>query len=194
MSAEIYVGAYIYRSAALARRSHASTRREPTLMKQRPDYSRNVGGGALGARLRRLSERIDRDVATIYAEHGVDFEQRWFGVLNQIVLNGPMFVGEIASTLGITHVSVSQASRSLEAAGLIHSLTDPVDARRRRLGLTEKGELLIADLSPLWQALSDAAIELNEEAGNLVGLLDRLDDALDRRSLPERVRQWRKIR
>ncbi len=158
-------------------------------MAQRPDYSRSVGAAALGARLRRLSERIDRDVATIYAAHGVAFEQRWFGLLNQIVLNGPMSVGEIASALRITHVSVSQSSQSLEKAGLVHSLPDPVDARRRRLALTERGNRLVADFASLWAALEEAAIELDAEAGNLVKLLDRLDDALDREPLPERVRR-----
>ena len=156
-------------------------------MAQRPDYSRNAGGSALGARLRRLSERIDRDVATIYAAHGVAFEQRWFGVLNQIVLNGPMSVGEIASALRITHVSVSQSSGSLDRAGLVRSRPDPVDARRRQLALTDQGKRLVADLAPLWRALDEAAIELDAEAGNLVKLLDRLDDALDRESLPDRV-------
>ncbi len=159
-------------------------------MTQRSDYSRAIGGAAMGARLRRLSERIDRDVATIYAAHGIRFEQRWFGLLNQIVLNGPMSVGEIAAALRITHVSVSQSSRSLGEAGLIRSLPDPIDARRRRLELTEDGERLVAELSRLWRALDEAAIELDAEAGNVVKLLDRLDDALDSESLPERVGRW----
>ncbi len=159
-------------------------------MTQRSDYSRAIGGAALGARLRRLSERIDRDVATIYAAHGIRFEQRWFGLLNQIVLNGPMSVGEIAAALRITHVSVSQSSQSLGEAGLIRSLPDPIDARRRRLELTEDGERLVAELSRLWRALDEAAIELDAEAGNVVKLLDRLDDALDSESLPERVGRW----
>lgn len=156
-------------------------------MTKRPDYSRSAGGAAIGARLRRLSERIDRDSTRIYTALGIRFEQRWYGVLNQLVLNGPMAVGEIAAALRITHVSVSQSSRSLEGAGLVRSTTDVADARRRRLVLTAKGRALAADLAPLWQAFHEAAAELNADAGNVVRLLDRLDDALDARSLFERV-------
>lgn len=151
------------------------------------DYSRAAGGAALGARLRRLSERFDRETAQIYAAHGVRFEQRWFGLLNQIVLNGPMTVGEIAEALAITHVSVSQSRRALEGAGLVSAASDPSDARRRLLALTPEGEALVASLKPLWQALGDCAEELNAAAGNLVSLLDRLEDALEEHTLFERV-------
>jgi DNA-binding MarR family transcriptional regulator len=137
--------------------------------------------------LRRLSERLDRESARIYSALGAQFEQRWYGILNQIVLNGPMTVGEIAASLRVTHVSVSQARRSLEAAGFVHSLNDAQDARRRPIALTLRGKALVTELTPLWQALGDSAEELNAEAGDVVALLDRLDDALDARSLFDRA-------
>ncbi|NMO21460.1 MarR family transcriptional regulator [Pyxidicoccus fallax] len=99
------------------------------------DYVRTKAGAALGARLRRLSERIDNDAARAYAAQGVEFEQLWFGVLNQLALNGPMIVGALAEALGITHVSVSQTRVSLERAGLIRQEPDASDARRRLLSL-----------------------------------------------------------
>ena len=152
-----------------------------------PDYSRGARGAALAARLRRLSERFDRDATRLYAAQNIRFEQRWYGILNQLVLNGPMSIGDIAQTLRITHVSVSQASRSLEAAGLIASAASAEDARRRALSLTQKGNVLVAQLSPLWLALNSVAEELNAEAGDVVRLLDRLDDALAHKSLFDRV-------
>ena len=151
------------------------------------DYSRSRGGQALGARLRRLSERIDGDSARIYAARGLKFEQRWFGVLNQLTLTGPSSVSELARTLRITHVSVSQTCRSLEKAGIIHSTPDRKDARRRTLSLTVEGRDLIARMTPLWDAFIAAAAELNDEAGNPVAALNRLDDALARKSLFERI-------
>jgi DNA-binding MarR family transcriptional regulator len=151
------------------------------------DYSRSMGGQALGARLRRLSERIDGDGTRIYAARGVVFEQRWFGVLNQMVLKGPTTVGEIAATMRITHVSVSQACRSLEKAGILASAPDPADARRRIMSLTPEGAALVEQMWPLWQAFNAAAAEINAEAGDVVAALDRLDDALARKSLFERI-------
>lgn len=152
------------------------------------DYSRSFGGAALGARLRRASERIDRDGTRVYAAQGIEFEQRWYGILRQLVEHDrPMAVGEIAAILKITHASISEASRSMDKAGLIASTTAPEDARRRLLHLTAKGHALAAELAPLWAAFNSAAMELNAEAGDLVDLLDRLDDALDRRSMFDRI-------
>ena len=155
---------------------------------KRSDYSREVGGAAIGARLRRLSERLDRETGQIYAAQHVHFEQRWFGILNQLVLNGSMTVGEIAAVLRVTHVSVSQARQALAAAGLIEAVSDKCDARRRQLRLTDDGQVFVTKVAPLWQALSDCAAELNDEAGDLVRPLDRLEDLLDKRSLVDRVR------
>jgi DNA-binding MarR family transcriptional regulator len=130
---------------------------------------------------------MDHDARRIYAAKGVNFEQRWYGVINQLMLNGPMSVGDIAAALRITHVSVSQSSRSLERAGIIASEADPSDGRRRRLSLTARGQEVIAELTPLWQAFNAVASELNTEAGDLVRLLDRLDDAMERKSMFDRI-------
>lgn len=151
------------------------------------DFNRSVGRKALGARLRRLSEQMDRDATRVYAARNIAFEQRWFGPLNQIVRNGPLAIGEIAERLGITHASVSQAARSLAAAGLVEAITDAKDARRRVLSLTSAGRAQVRELASLWAAFDDAAATLDEEAGGVVPILDRLDDALARMSLFDRI-------
>lgn len=151
------------------------------------DYTRGVGSEAIAARLRRLSEALDGDTARVYAALGIDFEQRWFGVLNQIALRGPMAVGELAAVLRITHVSVSQTRRSLETAGILASLADPKDARRKPLALTPKGRELVERLAPLWAAFAAASRDLDAEAGDAAALFDRLEDALARRSLFDRI-------
>lgn len=151
------------------------------------DYNRRHGGAAIGARLRRLSERIDGDAARVYADQGQKFEQRWFGVLNQLTLQGPMSVGDLAQVIGITHVSVSQTCRSLATAGMVSFKADSRDGRRRELTLTAKGRALVARMKPLWATLAIVAAELNAEAGDAVAVLDRLEDALNRLSLHERA-------
>lgn len=158
-------------------------------MSDETDYPQTQGAAAIGGRLRRLSERIDRDATRIYAEAGQEFEQRWFGVLNQLVLQGPLSVGSAAATLGITHVSISQTRSSLEAAGLIERRPDPNDGRSSKMVLTRKGQQLAKRLAPVWEALNAVAVELDTEAGNVVAALDRLDAALDRKSLYERAKE-----
>jgi DNA-binding MarR family transcriptional regulator len=152
------------------------------------DYTTRAGAAAVGARLRRLSERIDRDAARLYAELGVDFEQRWFGVVNQLRLHDALSVGRLAEELGVSHAAVSQVRAGLEKAGLIAWEADRSNARLRRLRLTAKGLALVETLEPFWRALSDAAVELNEEAGDAVAALERLEAATGRQSLYDRVR------
>jgi len=172
----------------MAQKGEQFLRQRIRKMADSEDYSRGFGGEALAARLRRVSERLDRDGARVYAARGIRFEQRWYGVLRQLVEHDrPMGVGEIAAILRITHVSVSEASRSMEKAGLIVSRASAEDGRRRLVELTQAGRAMVAQLTPLWEAFNAAARELDAEAGEIVRLLDQLDDALDRRSMFERI-------
>ncbi|CAN7502166.1 MarR family winged helix-turn-helix transcriptional regulator [Caulobacter sp. LjRoot300] len=153
------------------------------------DDTRRSGAAAIGARLRRLSERIDRDAGRLYAELDVPFEQRWFGVVDQLNRHGPRSVGEMAAALGVSHVSVSQVRQALVAEGLVAEDRDPRDGRSRVLRLTGDGRALARRLAPVWDALSTAAIELNADAQDPLAALDRLEAALDEASILERARR-----
>ncbi|HYE47260.1 MAG TPA: MarR family transcriptional regulator [Caulobacter sp.] len=152
-----------------------------------PDFSRQSGAAAIGARLRRLSERIDRDAARLYRESGEAFEQRWYGVVNLLSQNDALSVGELAARLGVSHASVSQIREGLDRAGLIAWESDPRNNRLRRLRLTASGRALVARLAPLWAALNEAAMELNQEAEDALAAIDRLERAVARRSIYDRV-------
>lgn len=155
--------------------------------KESGEFLREMGGAALGAWLRRLSDRIDREAGRVYAEDGLKFEQRWFGVLNQLALNGAMAVGEIAQALGVSHVAVSQTRQSLEAAGLAVTEPDPNDRRSRKLRLTLEGQQFYLRMAPLWEEMARVAVELDREAGGVVAALVRLERVLDRRSMTQRL-------
>ncbi len=164
-----------------------SGRRRKVCVVDSADYRRGFGGAALAARLRRASERLDRDGTRVYAARNVRFEQRWYGLLRQLIANGPMTIGDIASVLRITHASVSESARSLAKAGIVLIESSSEDGRRRYLSLTVEGCRLANDLTPLWEAFNAAAAQLDEEAGELTRALDRLDESLDRRSMFDRI-------
>ena len=153
------------------------------------DYTRKYGPAAIGARLRRLSESIDEDAGRIYSELGIVFQQRWVGILEQLDVRGVQSVGELAASLGIRHSSVSQTRRSLEEAGLVESDADPQDGRSRLLRLSLSGKQLVRRLKPLWRILNATSLELDKEAGGVIAALDRLDRALQRLSLYDRLKQ-----
>lgn len=152
------------------------------------DYPSRFGGAAIGARLRRLSDRIDREAEGLYSALGIEFEQRWFGVMNQLALNKTMSVSDLATALGVTHAAVSQTRAALLTRGLIAATGDPADARRRTLTLSAAGQKMVKQLGPLWAALNDAARDIDREAGHVAEALARLEAALDKQSLAARVR------
>jgi len=152
-----------------------------------PDHNDGLGGAAIGAVLRRISERIDRDANQVYARLGVTFEQRWMGVLDLLARQGPLSVKDLARNLRISHPSVSQTRSSLLAAGLVAEHPDPADGRRRALYLTAEGQTLVETLLPVWAALDQVGRALNAEAGDAASVLTGLEAAMDRRSILDRV-------
>jgi len=152
------------------------------------DYTRSHGPAAIGGRLRRLSESIDEDAARLYAELGMELQQRWVGTLEQLATRGPQSVTALAEALGIRHSSVSQTRRSLEEAGLIESDPHENDRRSRVLRLSASGKKLVRRLEPIWKVMNQTSAELDAEAGQVIEALERLDQALRRQSLYERVK------
>jgi DNA-binding MarR family transcriptional regulator len=152
------------------------------------DFIRTQAARAFGTRLRRLSERLDREVQELYRAAGERFEPRWFAVVAAL-REGPGTVGELAARIGVTHVAVSQVRSALIAEGLVRSVEDAVDLRRRQLQLTAQGEATIARLEPLWSALAEVTSELLATAAPaLLQELDSLEAALGAEPLTSRVR------
>ena len=145
------------------------------------------GSAGVGARLRRLSERIDREARAVYKHAGLNFEQRWVGVLILLIERRALTVGEIADALGITQPSVSQTLRSLQAAKLVSARTDPRDPRRRIQSLTEAGLRLVEKARPVWEALMEAARDLDRVGIDIVTPLAQIERELDKKSLSERA-------
>jgi MarR family transcriptional regulator, organic hydroperoxide resistance regulator len=148
------------------------------------------GSGGVGARLRRLSERIDREARSVYKHAGLEFEQRWVGVLILLIERRTATVGELAEALRITQPSVSQTLRSLQAAKLIASERDPRDPRRRIQRLTKAGLALVEKARPVWEALIEVARDLDRLGIDIVTPLAQIERELDKESLFERALRY----
>ena len=144
---------------------------------------------AFGSRLRRLLDRMDREVLAVYRGAGERFEPRWYAVFAALRDEGPLTVGELSRRLGISHAAVSQIRAALEAEDLIRGAADPRDGRRQVLSLTARGQKTASRLAPLWSAIAAAVGEiLAEHAPTLPADLDALERAIDQRGLATRVR------
>jgi DNA-binding MarR family transcriptional regulator len=152
------------------------------------DVVRTRGVGAFGTRLRRLSERLDRDIREIYRIRGIEFEPSWFPLFAALDELGPLSVGEVAAHTGVSHAAISQMRGKLLAEALIEVKTDAADQRRQMLHLTAKGRALVTRVRPLWRAIADATKALcSESAPNILSHLDAVEIALDINGMHGRV-------
>ena len=152
------------------------------------DFVRQKGAAAFGTRLRRLSERLDREVEAIYRAQGIAFQPRWFPIVAVLSGTGEASVGELAAKLGITHAAISQVRGELVAGGLIRTMPDRTDKRRQILALSAKGRRYAEKLAPLWNSITAATETLLAEAAPaLLTALSNIETALDRETMLERV-------
>ncbi len=153
------------------------------------DLLRELGYLAFASRLKRLSERLMHDVSRTYHDRDADFEARWFPIAYQLSRHSRMSVTEIAESLGYTHPAIVQIAGPMEKRGLIHSITDRADGRRRLLALTPAGRAIVKRVEPTWDAVRACTEEVvNEVAPEFLGRLTAIEDALDVKSMHARIR------
>jgi ribosomal protein S18 acetylase RimI-like enzyme len=152
------------------------------------DLIRELGPLAFASRLKRISERLMKDVSRIYQEQEVDFQARWFPVLYLLGQKTSMSVTEIAQALHMTHPAINQIASGMSEAGLLSSAKDASDERRRILALSEKGAGVMRSLVPVWKDIESANRDLLALADcDLLTALDRIEAALDEEDMYQRV-------
>jgi DNA-binding MarR family transcriptional regulator len=152
------------------------------------DMIEQLGGLALASRLKRLAERLGRDVSRVYDEHEIEFHARWFPLMYLLRDTPRLAVTEIAEKLGMTHPSVNQIAGQMTRHGLLKISGDASDGRRRLLSLSPKGRTIVKRLQPVWETIRKANEDLLAEAGGgFLKQLRSLEQALDRREMYDRV-------
>ena len=156
------------------------------------DLITDLGELALASRLKRLSERLLRDVSRVYRELDAPFEARWFPLLRALLEESPQAVTQVARVLGLTHPAVNQLAGEMARAGLVLTARDRHDERRRLLRLSKKGRDVAAHLAPVWEEIRRANHELLAEGRatgghELLAALAATEMALDRCGMHARV-------
>ena len=152
------------------------------------DLMRQLGALAFASRLKRLGDRLQRDVSRLYRAQEIDFQARWFPVAYLLQHQPSLSVTAIANRLGLTHVAVNQISEQMARRGLLMSKRDHKDKRRRLLSLTPKGRKTVASLRTLWRSIEKCTRKMIESSGHdiLAGMIE-IEKALDRRDMYDQV-------
>ncbi|MBS7564364.1 MarR family transcriptional regulator [Mucilaginibacter sp. Bleaf8] len=154
------------------------------------DLITELGALALATRLKRLSERLAQDVNKIYKELDLNFESKWFLVLELLRKNKMLSIVDIAESLKLTHPAIVQFVDQLLKAKLITVHKDINDARKRLVALSPKGKKLLEELAPTLAIIKTENESWLEEADhNLLDTLAQLEQALDKQSMYYRIKK-----
>lgn len=153
------------------------------------DFVRDNSVLCLGSRLRRIGERLQASVQVINTENGIDLSPHLCAALATLDASGPLTVGELAASLGVSQPGVTRSVRALITEKLAIECPTAHDQRKKRVELTAKGKDILAALrTQTWPHIETAVQEAcNGQADALVRLLDTLEDALQEASLRDRV-------
>ena len=102
------------------------------------DLFRELGALALGSRLSRLIDRLNRDISGLYRSLNVGFEARWFPVLYLLGTCSPLSVTGIANRLGISHPAVNKLVSQMSRIGFVSSSSRQVTITIAQLPLAVK--------------------------------------------------------
>jgi N-acetylglutamate synthase-like GNAT family acetyltransferase/predicted transcriptional regulator len=155
------------------------------------DFITELGALAFASRLKRLSERVSKDVTNIYKNLDINFEARWFPVFYALSKKSPMAITELAGHLKISHTAVKQTAQELQKNGYIFEKKGIEDERMRFVHLTSEGKKLIRKLKPIWKLIKDANDELLKEAApGFFDSIKAIETSLERKSMYERAAEY----
>ncbi len=101
-----------------------------------------------------------------------------------------MGVTEISEALQISHPAVVQLADQMLEQGLLRASPDPRDARRRMLSLSASGKSMHKRIGPMLNVIREENRKwLQQSAGDLLRILGDLEQALDDKSMYQRIRE-----
>ena len=153
-------------------------------------FYQSLGFLVFGSRLRRLSEYFLMEVNKVYEQEGIPFDASWFPVFYVLSRQQPMPLIDIADTLEVSHSAVSQLVTSLRKKGLVKTAPCPEDGRRQLVALTKKGEELLQQVQPIWEAITTAMTELasaNKQSKLLLEGIAQVEQAVQQTPLSMRI-------
>lgn len=146
------------------------------------------GGLFLGSRLKRLAERLQADVSMIIAETALPIQPSQFPLLAALDRDGPMTIGQLVTTMGISQPAITRMLPRLAAHNLVSIARQGRDQRQKTVALTPTGEAAMAlAKSDIWPRVEAAVADLcNGMRGPLLDQVAALEAGLAASPLPLR--------
>lgn len=156
-------------------------------MASQRDFVESLGILTLAHRFKRMMNRLMDESAEVHRRLGLPIKPRWGSTLLLLEAEGPLTVSEVAERLRLSHSAVVQSLDDMAGMGLVRRAKDAADGRRSVLSLSAKGRRWMPRLHEAWGQLAQVQGEVFAESGDVLGMLERADAALDEKSICERV-------
>jgi len=146
----------------------------------------NLGYLVLGSRLRRLSEAFLSEINRAYQNEGIDFDASWFPVFYLLSKNESLSIKELSEQIEVSHPAASQIITGLKNKNLVTSATCTEDGRKQLVQLTDSGKQLLAQIMPVWEAVTAAMDQLvasEPSCSELLFSITALENTFKRTSL-----------
>ena len=155
------------------------------------DIIRSLGYLTLGSRLKRIGEQLQADTQRMLDGLEVPVQSSQYPLLAALDRLGPLPVGELAQSLGITQPGVTRSVALLAELDLVEVIQSDGDQRRRMVSLTGNGQRLVGKAKrDVWPRIENAVADLCKGlAGPLLEQLSAIEDGLAAAPLDRRVKQ-----
>ncbi|MVT10099.1 MarR family winged helix-turn-helix transcriptional regulator [Chitinophaga tropicalis] len=150
----------------------------------------SLGYLVFGSRLRRLSEYFLMEVNKVYEQAGIAFDASWFPVFYILSGQQPIPLIDIAEQLEVSHSAVSQLVTGLKKKGLVKTTPCPDDGRRQLVMLSKKGEELLKQVQPVWEAITTSMNQLanaHPQSRLLLEAVTQVEKAVQEEPLSARI-------
>lgn len=153
------------------------------------DVVRALGYLSLGTRMKRIGERLQAQSQEIFDAQDIDVTSVHQAVLAALDRLGPLNIGDLTRAIGTAQPGITRTVRSLEALDLVETRKTPEDRRVSMVGLTAKGERLVARVkTDHWARVEAAVADACGVSGpTLLRLLTELENALATEPLARRA-------
>ncbi|WP_187248611.1 bifunctional helix-turn-helix transcriptional regulator/GNAT family N-acetyltransferase [Mesonia sp. K4-1] len=144
---------------------------------------------SIAAKLQNVLDTL-RDAGNLfYQAHNINFETKWFPPIYVLSIVNQLSVTELAKEIGLSHPAAIGLLKEIEKNGLISSVKDSRDERKRNLMLSPKGREMVSELKPYWDSIASTLSDVTANPHNLFISLTEVEMRLDEKPLLERLNE-----
>ena len=150
----------------------------------------SLGYLVLGSRLRRMSETFLAEINRIYQNEGIEFDASWFPVFYLLSKNQSLSIKELSEQTEVSHPAASQLITNLKNKSIVETTVSADDGRRQMVQLTDKGQAILKQILPIWDAISNSMDELaasDEKVNEILPVISALEDTFRQYDLSGKV-------